>query len=148
MVQFLGLIINLGNTIFVVSAYYTSKDNDLADYRERDAIEKGFRTGGVKEIAKLSRARDLKDCDAQYKEISELKAFQFKNGTGYGYIRTGDFYNGFINNYYDFESGKRIYIPQAIVYVAHGNDIYMVVFQVDSIGEQIFSTFRFNEYYR
>ena len=121
---------------------------------DRDALEKVFKEGGIEEVAKLSQEINLQpEENFPNEEVSELKTFSYKNGTGYGFTMTGVF-NSCFNNEIKCESGEvltfvppydkfHINGPWAIVYVTDGKNIYLIKFPVNSIASQILSTFKF-----
>ena len=135
-----------GGSIFTVDVFYTPEWTTLGnDYGDVDALKKGFKAGGVDEVAKLSREVNLqKEKNIPNKQVGEMTTFLFYNGTGYGFTVTGSL-NWCFNVNYSCGSGKVVESPLTIVYVTNGKDIYRIEFPVNSLGEQIFSTFRFTE---
>ncbi len=130
-------------SIFTVDVFYTPEFTTLGNiYGDVDALEKGFKTGGVEEIAKLSREVNLqKETNSPNKQVGEIESFHFYNGTGYGFTVTDTFKICF-NIGYTCESGGVVDSPLTVVYVTNGQDIYVIKFPVGSLGDQILSTFK------
>lgn len=135
-----------GGTIFTVDVFYTPEWTTMGNlYGDVDALEKGFRDGGVVEVARLSREVNLqKEKNIPNKQVGELKTFKFYNGTGYGFTVTGSL-NWCFNVNYNCGSGRVVGNSLTVVFVTNGKDIYRIEFPVKSLGEQIFPTFRFTE---
>jgi len=135
-----------GGTIFTVDVFYTPEWTTVGNaYGDVDALEKGFKAGGVEEVAKLSREVNLqKEKNIPNKQVDEMTTFRFYNGTGYGFTVTGSL-NWCFNVSYNCGSGRVVESPLTIVYVTNGRDIYRIEFPVNSLGDQIFSTFKFTE---
>lgn len=131
---------------FNVYVFYTQEFTTIGNrFGDVDAFENGFQYGGVKEVARLSREVNLQKL-TQFpdKQVGELVAFNYANGTGYGFTVTDWLKIGFKVNG-ESKSGMAIKKPLTVVYVTNGQDIYRIGYPTDSIGGQVFSTFKFTK---
>ena len=133
-------------SIFTVNVFYTPEWTTLGNaYGDVDALEKGFKTGGVEAVAKLSREVNLqKETNSPNKQVGKIESFHFYNGSGYGFTVTDTFMICY-NVGYKCESGWVVKSPLTVVYVTNGQDIYSIKFPVGSLGGQILSTFKFTK---
>lgn len=129
---------------FNVHVIYTTEWTIIGNlYGDVDVLEAALKSGGIQQVAKLSRDVNLKPRPLfPNKQVGELEEFKYADQTGYGFNVTKTFSRCF-NVDHECRSGEVINTPTTFVYVTNGTDVYLIRFENDSIGDQILPTFRF-----